>query len=145
MPSSFMIACLSESLTYPPVAKRMSTMFPGARRRSRKMTIDIPSRVTTAIPRRCATYVRVAASPRAVLLVQPDLLHPAVVVDVVVRDQVLHVRPLGVVVEAPAHHRPGRVDLELLLDLRHQREPLLRVELLRLLVDLLHELLVAVP
>jgi hypothetical protein len=33
----------------------MSTMLPGARRISTKITIDIPTRVTTAISRRLVT------------------------------------------------------------------------------------------
>ncbi len=47
-----MIACFSDGLTYPAVENRMSTISPGARRRSAKMTIDMPSSVSTAIVRR---------------------------------------------------------------------------------------------
>ncbi len=52
MPSSFSMAARSEALTYPPAEKRMSTMSPGARRRSAKITSDIPNSVSAAMPRR---------------------------------------------------------------------------------------------
>src|SRR5215813_13947901 len=63
------------------------------------------------------------------LLVQPDLLHPPVVVERVVRDEVLHVWPLRKVLLAPAEHGPGHVGLQLALDLPDQLEPLGAVEL----------------
>src|SRR5262249_39560421 len=78
------------------------------------------------------------------LLVQPDLLHSPVVVERVVRDQVLHVRPLRETRLAPAHHRPRDVGLELSLDLPDELEPLAPVELLRLRIDQAVDPLVAV-
>src|SRR5712691_421210 len=118
----------------------MSTMLPGASRISPKITIDMPTSVTSAMPIRWARYVRTGGA----LSVQPDVLHAAPIIGRVVRDQVLHVGPLREVVEPPAHRRTGGVLLELLLDPPDQREPLLRIQLLRLLLDHPHDLLVAV-
>src|SRR5687767_6310353 len=50
------------------------------------------------------TLVRAApASSAARLLIEPDFLHAAVVVDAVMRHEVLHVRPDREVIDAPAH------------------------------------------
>src|SRR5262249_36333313 len=67
---------------------------------------------------------------RGALLVEPDLLHPAVGVEVVVRHEVPHVRPLRVIVEAPTHHGPRRLLLELPENLLDEGEALLRIQLL---------------
>src|SRR5688572_10076659 len=77
-------------------------------------------------------------APRRALLVHPDVLQPAAVVDDLVRDEILHVRVVREAVEAPAHRRPRRVFLQLALDLRDQCHSLGRVQLLRLLVDQPH-------
>src|SRR5262249_21421362 len=77
----------------------------------------------------------VASSGGAGLPVQPHLLHARVIVDDVVRDQVLDVRPLHEVAEAPAQDRLGHVRLELALDLHHQVEALLGIDLPRLSGD----------
>src|SRR5262249_60637388 len=61
------------------------------------------------------------------------------------RHEVLHVGPDREVVESPRERGPGGCFLELLLDLMHEGQALLRVELLRLLLDQLSDLLVAVP
>jgi hypothetical protein len=45
------------------------------------------------------------------------------------RDEIFHVGPLHEVAEAPAQDRLGHVRLETLLDLDHQREPLLGIDL----------------
>src|SRR5437763_11760170 len=50
------------------------------------------------------------------LPVEPDLLHPCVVVQRVVRRQVPHVSRLGEVLVAPAQHGAGHVGLQLALD-----------------------------
>src|SRR6266403_262355 len=81
---------------------------------------------------------------RLVLPVQPDVLHAAPIVGRVVGDEVSDVWPLRVIVEAPAHDRTRRVHLELFLDLPDDREALLRIDLPRLLLDQLHDLVVAV-
>src|SRR5712691_8131105 len=106
----------------------MSTMSPGASRSITKMTRDMPSRVSRPMPSRCATYV-------FSLLVPPHVGHAAEVVDVVVRHHVLHVRPHREVVELPVEDRPRRVLLDLLLQGGEHLEPLLRIQLLRLLID----------
>src|SRR5262245_63683759 len=64
------------------------------------------------------------------LPVQPDLLHARVVVVVVVRDEVLHVGPAGEVAQAPAQHRLDRLRLEPALDVQHEGQALLRIDLL---------------
>src|SRR5881398_1951096 len=69
------------------------------------------------------------------LLVEPDLLHAAVVVQRVVRDQVAHVRSLREVLVAPAQHRTRHVGLQLALDVPHELQPPGAVELARLRVD----------
>src|SRR5262245_13257347 len=119
-------------------------MSPGARRSSTKITTDIPNRVRTAMPSRCAMYVftRLPSAPRG-LLVEPHFLHPTVVVEVVVRDQVLHLRPVGEVVHAPDERRTRGFLLQLALDLPHLGQPLLGIDLGRLLVDHRGDLLVA--
>src|SRR5882724_5371891 len=78
----------------------------------------------------------------APLLVQPDVLAPADVVDgILVGDPVLHVGPVDPVLLAPAQDGPRAVGLKLAVDLVHQGQPLLWVGRLRLLdhepVDLL--------
>src|SRR5207245_1489300 len=78
------------------------------------------------------------------LLVEPDLLQATAVVRHLVRDQVLHVGIVCEAIGAPAHGGPGRVLLELLLDLPDERQPLRGVDLLRLLIDQPAYLLVAV-
>src|SRR5262245_25933555 len=139
----------------------MSTMSPGARRRSAKITSDIPRSVNSAMTTRRRRYVfieRSAAScgggstlprvrsapPKRQLLVQPHLLQAREVVDRLVRDEVLDVRPDREVVEPPVQERPRRIRFELLLDRLHLGQPFLRIQLLGLLVDLGHHLLVAV-
>src|SRR6185503_5369461 len=57
--------------------------------------------------------------------VPPDLLHPPEVVDRLMRDHVLHVRPHGEVIHPPVERRPRRILLQLLLDRPYQRQPLL--------------------
>src|SRR5882724_9411258 len=84
-----------------------------------------------------------AASP-LYLLVEPGVLEPAAVVHDIVRDQVLHVGMVGEAIHPPAHDGPRGLFLEPLLDLGHQGQPLGRVRLLRLLLDELHDALVAV-
>src|SRR5207244_8393266 len=122
----------------------MSTMSPGARRNSVKITIDMPSSVRRAMTSRWTTYVFTRSPSRSGLLVAPHFLHPAEVVDRLVRDQVLHVRPDGEVVELPVQDRSRGVGFELLLNRGVEGEPLLRIELLRLRVEHLHDFLVAV-
>src|SRR5260370_672968 len=119
----------------------MSTMSPGASRSSAKMTTDMPKSVSTAMASRCAIYVFTVGGA---LLVDPHFLHPSEVVDRLVGDQVLDVGPHREVVELPVEDRPGRVGLELLLDVRDHRHPLLRVQLLGLLLDHLADFLVTV-
>src|SRR2546422_7965596 len=116
----------------------MSTMSPGARRNSVKITIDMPSSVRRAMTSRWTTYVFTRSPSRSSLLVAPHFLHPAEVVDGLVRDQVLHVRPDGEEVDLPVQDRPRGVGLELLLDRDVERQPLLRVQLLRLRLEQLH-------
>src|SRR5262245_33535313 len=72
---------------------------------------------------------------RSRLPIAPDLLKAPEVEDGLMRDHVLHVRPHGEVVEPPAEDRARRLVLELLLDPRDQRQPLLGIELRRLRVD----------
>src|SRR5690349_1380955 len=117
-------------------------MSPGASRSSTKITTDIPNSVRMAMPSRCAMYAFTAAG--AWLLVQPHFLHAPVVVEVVVGDQVLHLRPVGVVVDAPVERGPGALGLQLLLDVDHDGRALLGVDLGRLLVEHRRDLLVAV-
>src|SRR4029434_9447664 len=86
----------------------------------------------------------------APLLVQPDVLTPADIVDgVLVSDPVLHVGPVDPVLLAPAQDGPRAVGLELAVDLVDRGEPLLRIEGLRLLqhepVDLLRAVAGEVP
>src|SRR4030095_12746272 len=123
----------------------MSTRWPGARRSRRKITTDMPKSVTRPMPSRCAMYV-FTSGPRATesLLVAPHVLEAGEVVDVVVRDQPLHVRPVREVVEALGQDGPGRVLLEPLLDRDDLLQSLLRIQLLRLAVEHLHDFLVAV-
>src|SRR5262245_39273418 len=129
----------------------MSTMSPGARRSSPKITTDMPRRVRRAMTTRRRKYVfmsrsatpvgggyppRVRSAPRgARLLIQPHLLQSREVIDRLMRNEVLHVRPDREVVEPPVEQRPRRIRLELLLDRLHLGQSLLRVQLLRLLVD----------
>src|SRR5438093_8574949 len=122
----------------------MSTMSPGARRSRAKITADMPSNVRRATTRRCARYVFTRPPSPAGLLVAPHFLHPAEVVDGLVRDQVLHVRPYGEVIELPVQDGPRGVGLELALDRVVERQALLRIELLRLRVDHLHDFFAAV-
>src|SRR6266850_8354682 len=119
----------------------MSTISPGARRSMPKITIDMPSRVRRPMPSRWAMYVFTGSGG---LLVPPHVGHAAEVVDVVVRHHPLHVRPHREVVEAPIEQRPRRVRLHLLLERGHERQALLRVQLLGLLLDHLHHFLAAV-
>src|SRR5947208_17074140 len=67
--------------------------------------------------------------------VQPDLLHAPVVVEGVVGDEVLDVRPLGEILVAPAEHRPRHVGLELPLNVPHEPDAAGAVELLGLEID----------
>src|SRR5262245_23641771 len=139
------MAARSDGFTYPPVEKRMSTMLPGARRRRRKITTDMPKSVTSPMPSRCAMYA-FTPSPRVgrPLLVAPHVLEAGEVVDVVVRHQPLYVWPVREVVEPLREDGTGRVLLEALLDRDHLLQALLRIELLRLAVEHLHDLLAAV-
>ncbi len=57
------MAARSDGFTYPPVENRMSTMSPGARRSMPKITIDMPSRVSSPMPSRCAMYVFTVRTP----------------------------------------------------------------------------------
>src|SRR3989475_11527256 len=122
----------------------MSTMSPGARRNSVKITIDMPSSVRRAMTSRWTTYVFTRSPSRSGLLVAPHFLHPSEVVDGLVRDQVLHVRPDGEIVELPVQNGARGVRLEPPLDRVDHRQPLFRVELLRLGVDQLHDFFAAV-
>src|SRR5499433_4295561 len=81
---------------------------------------------------------------RLPLLVQPYVLHAAVVVERVVGDQALHVGPLREVFLSPGQHGAGHLRLEAALDLPHEREALAPVQLLRLQIDQLVRLFVAV-
>src|SRR5256885_2299622 len=122
----------------------MSTMSPGASRSSMKITADMPSSVSRATTRRCARYVFTRSPSPAGLLVAPHFLHPAEVVDGLVRDEVLHVRPHREVVELPVQDRPRGVGFEPFLDREVERQSLLGIELLRLRVEHLHDFFVAV-
>src|SRR5689334_15519651 len=77
------------------------------------------------------------------LLVAPHLLHPAPVIDRVVRDEVLHMRPHREVVESPEQDGTDGGLFQLPLDVLHQRHPLLRIQLLGLLVEEPRHLLAA--
>src|SRR5262252_1527689 len=88
--------------------------------------------------------VNAASGLEASLLVQPHVLHAAVVVERVVGDQALHVGPLREVLLPPGQHGTRHLGLEAALDLPHELEALRAVELLRLLVDQLVRLLIAV-
>src|SRR5207253_9570675 len=122
----------------------MSTMSPGARRNSVKITIDMPSSVRRAMTSRWTTYVFTRSPSRSGLLVAPHFLHPAEVVDGLVRDQVLHVRPDGEEVDLPVQDRPRGVGFEPFLDREVERQSLLGIELLRLRVEHRHDFFVAV-
>src|SRR5262252_2218537 len=80
----------------------------------------------------------------APLLVQPHVLHAAVVVERVVGDQALYVGPLREVFLSPGQHGAGHLRLEAALDLPHELEALAPVQLLRLQIDQLVRLFVAV-
>src|SRR5260370_34379906 len=98
----------------------MSTRWQGARRSMPKIPIDMPSRVKRPMPSRCAMYVFTIRTPGAwALLVSPDVGHAAEVVDVVVRHQVLHVRPHREGIEPPGEPRARRVRLHVLLQRAH--------------------------
>src|SRR5262249_375576 len=116
----------------------MSTRPRGARRSSEKMTTHTARSVTFAVPRRWATKLSMP------LLVPTDPLHAPEVVDAVLGDESFHVRPVREVVDAPRQNRPRGVFLELLLDGVDELQALFRVDLLRLLVEHLLHLLVAV-
>src|SRR5215469_17842831 len=88
--------------------------------------------------------VNAASGLDASLLVQPHVLHAAVVVERVVGDQALHVGPLREVFLPPGQHGAGHLRLEAALDLPHELEALAPVQLLRLQIDQLVRLLVAV-
>src|SRR5262249_7133254 len=81
---------------------------------------------------------------RLPLLVQPHVLHAAVVVERVVGDEALHVGPLREVLLPPGQHGARHLGLEAALDLPHELEALRAVQLLRLQVDQLVRLFVAV-
>src|SRR5215470_13175857 len=74
-------------------------------------------------------------------LVEPHLLHAAPVVERVVGHEVLDVRPLSEIFDAPAQHWSRDICLELLLDVPYQLEPPGRVQLGGLAVDHLIHLL----
>src|SRR5262245_27147229 len=103
----------------------MSTMSPGARRRRTKMSTASPKRCRAATPRRWARSVFTSG----VLLVPPHVLHAAEVVDVVLGNHVVDVRPVRKVVEPPVEDGTGRVLLELLLQGQHQLQTFLVVHL----------------
>src|SRR5512137_420093 len=64
------------------------------------------------------------------LAVEPHVLHAPEAVQRVMRHQVLHVGPVGEVVDTPGHRRAGsRLD-ELLLDRVHERDPLPEIQFL---------------
>src|SRR3984893_12188918 len=84
-----------------------------------------------------------ASSGGPALLVAPHLLHPAPAVDRMVRDEVLHVRPHREVVESPEQDGADGGLFQLPLDVLHQRHPLLRIQLLGLLVEEPRHLLAA--
>src|SRR5678816_1831690 len=86
-------------------------------------------------PRQVASFIR--------LPVQPHVLHAPVVVESVVRDEVLHVGIVREVFLPPAEHGARHVGLDAALDLEDQLDALGPVELLRLLVDQAVGLLVA--
>src|SRR5262245_3130944 len=116
----------------------MSTMSPGARRSSAKITTDMPTKVRRTSTSRSTTEAFTRSSPPPELLVAPHFLHPTEVVDRLVRNHVLHVRPHREVVDLPVEDRPRGIGLEPLLDRRVERQPLLGIELLRLRVEHLH-------
>src|SRR5512146_1542966 len=93
----------------------------------------IASRVGISTPNWTAIVASLASVPS--LLVEPHVLHAAVVVDRVMREQALHVRPVRVVIDAPGDHGPHGVLFELPEDVADDRPALLRVELPRLRVD----------
>src|SRR5260370_24860298 len=95
-------------------------------------------------PPPCRMFQKTTRIGEPRLLVEPDLLQATAVVRHLVRDQVLHVGIVCEAIGAPAHGGPGRVLLELLLDLPDERQPLRGVDLLRLLIDQPAYLLVAV-
>src|SRR5437879_8804582 len=114
----------------------MAPTSPDARRNSVKITIDMPSSVRRAMTSRWTTYVFTRSPSRSRLPVAPHFLHPAEVVDGLVRDQVLHVRPDREVVELPVQDRPSGVGFEPFLDREVERQSLLGIELLRLRVEI---------
>src|SRR5882724_1389256 len=61
------------------------------------------------------------------LLIQPDLLHAAVVVNRLVRYDVLNVGPHHYILFAPPEHKPSAIELEALVDLVDQLEALFLV------------------
>src|SRR5262249_30283947 len=78
-------------------------------------------------------------------LLEPHLLHAPPAVDRLVRHEVLHLRPGGVVVEAPGERGADGGLLELSLDRLDEGQAPGRVQLLRLLGDHPRDLLVAIP
>src|SRR5262249_19254329 len=85
-----------------------------------------------------------ASSRRPRSPVEPDLLHAAPVVERMMRDEISDVGPLGEIFLAPPERRARDIGLELLLDLPHELQALVAVELLGLLIDPAVDLLVAV-
>src|SRR3989442_6142010 len=81
---------------------------------------------------------------RPELLLAPDVLHASRTVDRLVGDEVLHVRPHCEIVESPVQPGPDGRLLQLRLDLVDQRETLLGIQLLRLLIDEPGDLVVAI-
>src|SRR5688500_2607228 len=74
--------------------------------------------------------LRLVCGTTPCLLIQPYFLHSPVVVQRVVRHQVLHVRPLREVLVAPAQHGARDIGFQPALDLPHDLLTLLAVELL---------------
>src|SRR5262249_45136134 len=71
-----------------------------------------------------------AGAIRRSFLVEPHVLHAAVVVERVVGDQALHVGPLREVLLPPGQHGARYLGLEASLDLPHELEALRAVQLL---------------
>src|SRR5499427_10613522 len=95
----------------------------------------VRSRERVRVLRRSKASVHPISQPASHLAVEPYFLHAPEAVERVVRDEVLDARPLREVVDPPGHGGPRSRVHELALDLLHESQALLRVELLRLLLD----------
>src|SRR5215469_10831655 len=123
-------------------AARPTSSCPGCAQAGKTRPRTTNAIATSALARR--GRVMGAILCRAPLLVEPHVLHAAVVVERVVGDQALHVGPLREVLLPPRQHGAGHLRLEAALDLPHELEALAPVQLLRLQIDQLVRLLVAV-